>query len=277
LEKPKDSKIQIDLALSGSGVRLGGHIGGLLALQELNFEPVRVVATSGGAIIGGFYAAGFDPKKIRDIFWELDLSKLKAFAPWLLLTKRAIFSYAKLKQFLFSFIGNKTLAELPLYLGTVAYDTKSDSEILLDKFSCGSVKAVDAILASACIPYYFGSIKMRHPTTGQVWKLTDGGIINNYPISILKSNRRLIGLWIQGKGQEKEKHWWDIFQYDKSIIGALLDTSSHKHIKSNYWEQTVPIIIKDISAIDFNLTKKQKEQMMQIGYEAVMNKFKGNQ
>ena len=63
---------RIGLALSGGGARGGAHIGVLKALEELNIPIDYIAGTSMGAIIGGFYAAGYSPEEIEKILAETD-------------------------------------------------------------------------------------------------------------------------------------------------------------------------------------------------------------
>ena len=50
----------IGLSLSGGGARGLGHIGVIKALEEFGITPTIISGTSAGALIGAFYAAGYD-------------------------------------------------------------------------------------------------------------------------------------------------------------------------------------------------------------------------
>lgn len=54
------------LVLSGGGARGLAHVGVLLRLDELGYEPDLVVGNSMGAVIGALYAAGYGPQEIHD-------------------------------------------------------------------------------------------------------------------------------------------------------------------------------------------------------------------
>jgi NTE family protein len=54
------------LVLSGGGARGLAHLGVLLRLEELGYDPDIVVGNSMGAVVGALYAAGYDPEEIRD-------------------------------------------------------------------------------------------------------------------------------------------------------------------------------------------------------------------
>ena len=69
MDRPK-----IGLALSGGGARGGAHIGVLKALEELHVPIDYIAGTSMGAIVGGYYAAGYSPEQIEDILRATDWS-----------------------------------------------------------------------------------------------------------------------------------------------------------------------------------------------------------
>ncbi len=58
------------IVLSGGGSRGVAHLGVLKALEEYNLEPDFICGVSSGAIIGAFYADGWSPEAIFDIFQD---------------------------------------------------------------------------------------------------------------------------------------------------------------------------------------------------------------
>lgn len=59
---------KVGLVLSGGGSSGVAHIGVLKALEENGIPIDYIAGTSMGALIGGFYAAGYSPKEIEQIF-----------------------------------------------------------------------------------------------------------------------------------------------------------------------------------------------------------------
>ena len=68
----REARPKIGLALSGGGARGGAHIGVLRALEELNIPIDYIAGTSMGAIIGGFYVAGYSPDELEILIQEVD-------------------------------------------------------------------------------------------------------------------------------------------------------------------------------------------------------------
>lgn len=58
---------KVGVVLSGGGAAGSAHVGVLKALEEKNIPIDYIVGTSVGAIIGGFYAAGYSPAEIEKI------------------------------------------------------------------------------------------------------------------------------------------------------------------------------------------------------------------
>lgn len=79
--QPDDGRIRVGLALSGGGARGGAHVGVLKALEELDVPIHCIAGTSMGAIIGGFYAAGYSPEEIEQIMSGMDWSRALSDSP----------------------------------------------------------------------------------------------------------------------------------------------------------------------------------------------------
>lgn len=64
------------LVLSGGGARGFAHIGVLDVLDSAGIKPDLIVGTSMGAVIGGFYAAGYSPKELEKFAIETDWAEV---------------------------------------------------------------------------------------------------------------------------------------------------------------------------------------------------------
>lgn len=266
---------EIDLCMSGSGLRLGGHVGGLLALEELGYRPRRIIATSGGAIVAGVYASGMPVKDIKDVFSELNLAKLRSFRPWNFWGNGGIYSNKKLHDYLLGLTGGKKMKEVTFDFQVCACDVTTNQLIIISKENYPDMTIAEAITVSASIPVYFGYKIVSDPKSGRKLRLMDGALIKNYPIDVLKDEGRLlVGLWIRSENKVETQKTWSIFRYLNNVVNASLDALSREHIEDAQWANTVPIVIEGISAVNFNLTQSQKEKMIEIGYNAVMEKLK---
>src|SRR5690606_33585291 len=76
LALPATGAAQDALVLSGGGARGLAHVGVLLRLEELGYDPDIVVGNSMGAVIGALYAAGYSADEIRARVEAVDWSAM---------------------------------------------------------------------------------------------------------------------------------------------------------------------------------------------------------
>jgi len=167
--------VLVGLAL-GSGAAMGlAHIGVLKVIEEEKI-PIDVVAGSSiGALVGVFWAAGFDAQQLRKIASEFRTKRslLKLVDPCLI-PKFGILHGGQVTHLLRRYLGEKTFKDLRLPVKVVACDYARREVVILDE---GPV--VSAVRASVSIPGIFTPIRLR----GRY--LVDGGILCPVPVEIL--------------------------------------------------------------------------------------------
>ncbi len=167
----------IGLAL-GSGAAYGlSHIG-LLKVLEREKIPVDVIAgASIGALIGGFWAAGFSADQLEQIARSINKTsgffKLIGFRD-LSLAHRGFFKGNQMSRFLESYVGNMTFQDLKIPVKIIAADLFTSEEVILE-----TGRIVDAIRASSSIPGIFRPLHYRGMC------LIDGGVIDPLPVKVL--------------------------------------------------------------------------------------------
>ena len=57
----------VGLVLTGGGARGAAHVGVIQALEESHIPIDFVVGTSVGALVGGYYAAGWRPEAMKEL------------------------------------------------------------------------------------------------------------------------------------------------------------------------------------------------------------------
>jgi NTE family protein len=166
----------IGIALSGGGARGISHLGVLKALEENGIRPDIVSGTSAGAIIGGFYCAGFSPDKILEILVKTKM--LTIFKP--AFSWKGLLSMDKLSSILQERLPLK-FDELSIPLIVSATNLEAGKT---HYFKQGNLH--QAILASSCIPVLFNPIEIEGI------KYIDGGILNNLPVEALQQKADLV-------------------------------------------------------------------------------------
>jgi NTE family protein len=192
----KKRKTKWALVLMGGGARGLAHIGVLDVLQKKGWTPDIIVGTSMGAIIGGIFAAGISPLKLRDMAKDLNLDNFidRPNLPFLpkkpdsiidfilldafktrLLRKVGPESEDKLEEYFKSVVGEADIEDLPLKFACNAVDLVSGKEIV---FVRG--KLYKALRATMSLPIVFEPLRMDDMI------LVDGGVLNNVPVEIAR-------------------------------------------------------------------------------------------
>ncbi len=154
------------LALGGGGVRGGLHVGALAAIEKvrghLNF-PDGIYGCSVGSILATAVAFNLTSKQIHDMF--VDHFHIGNFVPTIrltsfvdLMTRKGLFSMDMLETTIVKAfqsqnidLKDKTIAEAPQKLYIVASNMTTQN---INVFS-GSVRILDAIRCSSCLPIVF--------------------------------------------------------------------------------------------------------------------------
>jgi NTE family protein len=172
----------IGIVLSGGGVRAIAHIGLLQALKENNIHPDIIAGTSGGALVGALYAAGYDTERMLKFFNDTPLFKFSLYT----LNKPGIMDTDKYSIFFEKYFEENDFESLnkPLYV--------TATNILngqLEFFHTGEL--IKPLLASAALPPVFSPIEINDNL------YSDGGILNNFPIEPLRiSCKKVLGSFV---------------------------------------------------------------------------------
>lgn len=161
---------KIGLALGSGVARAWAHIGVLRAFEKYNIRPDIVVGCSGGALIGGLYAAGY-LNEIED--WAYNLSKYRMLRYVdLKFLGNGFLKGEKLLEELKSYVGDVAVENLRIPFAAIATDLETGHEVTLKQGSLA-----EAIRASFSMPAFFQPY--RHM---QRW-LVDGALVNPIPVS----------------------------------------------------------------------------------------------
>jgi NTE family protein len=170
----------IRVALSGSGFRLGAHLGALQAIGDAGYDPVELAGTSGGSIVAALVAAGLlTMAEMRMLLMSLDWAPLMRFSAWSLMRHGALCSGDALLDFLMEKTGGKTFAQLDVALKIIASDLVTEKEFVFSRETTPNAPIALAARASASIPLVFAPVEYGGAC------LQDGGMCDNIPASRL--------------------------------------------------------------------------------------------
>lgn len=206
LPRTDDDRPKIGLALSGGGARGGAHVGVLKTLEELGVPVDYIAGTSMGAIIGGFYAAGYSADEIERLLNETDWNSALSDQPArrdrtmrkkeleadLLVPYRVGFNRGRLQtplgaiegqhldqifhRILLPVVDINDFDRLTIPFRAIATDLVTGEEVVLGRGSLA-----DALRASMSVPGVFAPVSIGDRL------LVDGGMANNLPVSVVRA------------------------------------------------------------------------------------------
>jgi NTE family protein len=137
----------MDITTALGGAKGNAHIGVLRRLEKEGFRIRAVAGTSYGGLVAAFYAMGYSPDRIEEIFAAADQTQFYGHAPE---DGPSLVGVACISRLLENEVGNRTFADLKLPCALTAVDLKSGQEVLLTKG-----RLVDAMLATDRTARYF--------------------------------------------------------------------------------------------------------------------------
>lgn len=168
----------VGLALSSGGTRGLAHVGALKVFMEEDIPIDLISGTSGGALFGALYAAGWDYPKMMGYIQELSgLTKLINWDFNVKLSTGIVKGRRAYEKYLVRPLKDISFDNLNIPLYIIAADILTGDEII---FNSGSLP--DAIRASASVPVLSSPWRYR----GRY--LSDGGIVNPLPADILRKH-----------------------------------------------------------------------------------------
>ena len=213
-----ETDVKVGLVLSGGGAKGYAHVGVLKVLEENGIRVDYIAGTSMGAIIGALYASGYSAKELDSLLRVHDFStfttdevprdaysfyqkenkgKYAISLPinkWKIGLPKSISKGQNISN-LFSQLTEhvhhvEDFSKLPIPFFCIATDLETGEEVVLDH---GFLP--EAIRASSSIPSVYSPVEID----GRM--LVDGGIVDNYPIELLKAKEvdYIIGVNVQGK------------------------------------------------------------------------------
>jgi NTE family protein len=165
----ENNKMNVTLALGGGGAKGNSHIGVLRRLEKEGIVIEAVAGTSFGGLVAVFYALGYSPDQIEEVFAALDQGQLYGFAPH---EEPSLLGLAGVTKWLIETLGAKTFDDLKIPCVVTASDLNGGCEVILAK---GSL--VDAILATIAVPGIFPARRIGE------WELVDGGALDPVPVA----------------------------------------------------------------------------------------------
>ncbi len=165
-------------ALSGGGAKGFAHLGALKVLEKCGLKPDVIAGTSAGSLAGVYYADGYHPEEILDLFREKEFREFAELA----IPKTGLFKSTGLHGFLKKNLRARSFEELQVPFYAVATDWNRAQTVV---FSEGD-ELVDAVVASCSVPIVF------QPQYIHGVPYVDGGLLKNFPVSVIREQCRYV-------------------------------------------------------------------------------------
>lgn len=164
--------LDISVALGGGGARGIAHIGVLRFLEQQGFGIRAISGTSMGGLVACFYAAGFTPDEIEEMFARVDQSRLYERVRD---ETSSFLGLTHVDGWLQQNLGETAFEDLPVPCAVTAVDLRTSNEVIIKK---GPVRS--AILSTIALPGIFPSF------LSEELELIDGGLLNPVPAAVAR-------------------------------------------------------------------------------------------
>jgi NTE family protein len=178
----------IGIAFGAGGARGIAHLLMIEALDDLGVKPSIISGSSIGAVVGAFYAAGFNSKEMKEILEQLINPKSDSVFDFILKSdivkmftmfdpqfiKSGFIKGEKFLKFMESHLKVSRFEDLKIPLKIVATDYWMKEAVIFEK---GDL--IQPIKASYSLPGLFTPVKIKNRI------LIDGGAVNPLPFDLL--------------------------------------------------------------------------------------------
>ncbi len=272
--------------LGGGAVRGFSYIGAHKALLECGVEAIAFAGSSVGAIFSAFWAVGIPADEIEDFFLEVNFELFKdiniLFGPDFAISKGGVFldwlrEHIERYYYKDNYVKGKNLPvcfkDLEKELIIIASDLTNCEPFVFSKSTTPDFEIAQAVRISASLP---GLLK---PVHYEEKLLSDGDLMKCMPLwriceNLYAEDTRVLEFRLEGiKRKNTVKSMADYF----NTIYSCMTNYSTEFIMDMYNAKDkfdyIKIDTKDLLLVNFNITKDQKRELIQIGYDATVDFF----
>lgn len=272
------------LVLSGGGIRGIAMLGSLTVLEEHKcLDKIKIYAgTSIGALIASLLSIGYSAKDLCKEMWDVDINTLKHVDVWNFFNNFGLDTGKKIIEILEIFFKKKnikiniTFEDLYNEFGKILIVTGTlINEHKLEVFSYKThpkCKIIDAVRISTSIPFLFASPKYENNY------YSDGGILDNYPISCLSEytsdHDHILGVKLIHDFSLQKRvqiNSCDFPKFAKHLVYTAIDEINRlRNIIAHYERpypnlMTIDINTEGIGSMPINVSEKDKKKLFSLG------------
>ncbi|MGH1374003.1 MAG: patatin-like phospholipase family protein [Cellvibrionaceae bacterium] len=260
---------QVVPIFSGGGTRLPAHIGILQAMHELDISFSHIVGVSGGSIVSSLYAAGYSLDDIKELAVSTDFNQFRSFSLIRLLMDGGLSSGDKFEQWMDEILEGRTFSDMDLNFHVLATDVNGGGPMIFDKKNTPDLKVSRAVRFSMSIPLIF-SFK-----TYDKHVLVDGAILSEDALFRDWAGDKTPAICFRLKSdpetnKEFKKPIFPLKSYVLMLVRTFMNAISREYVHAEHWHNTIVINTGKTSSVDFNMSKDEKEELFQTGYDTAI-------
>ncbi len=263
------------LVFGGGGIRGIAYIGALDRLtQEGLLNNVQTcIGTSVGALIAAMYVIGYTPIEMKDLMLKVKLDDLQDIDIMNVINNYGLDSGRKVVEYVKDLIkqkcGTSEITFKELYTNTNKYLIITGTCVTdrcIKYFSheeTPNVKIYDAIRLSIGIPLLFTSVKYQNK------RYSDGGILDNFPIHLMRNKSNVLGLKLVSDHTGCNNTAADtpenfVVNLIACFFGVIEDL---RNVQCDNID-VIKINTGDINSIQFNINDDTRNRLYMMGYSA---------
>ncbi len=275
--------------LGGGAVRGLTYIGALEALKKLNVDIKKIAGSSVGSIFAAFYAVGYNTSELANIFESVNFNIFKdiniSLKPQLGISKGEVFyefvkTHIEKKVYGDAYSKNNnppiTFKDIDMDVFIFASDLTNCEPKIFSKYTTPDFEIAKAVRISSTLPGLMTPVEID----GNM--LVDGDLIKSWPLWLIDTNLnpqnyRVLEFRLEGTSPNNNNDIKSPISFANTVMTCLSGWAT-KHLIDLYGNKDkfdyIVIDTKDLIIMDLNISKTQRDKLIELGHDATLNYFK---
>lgn len=275
--------------LGGGAIRGLTYIGALEALRKLNVDIKKIAGSSVGSIFAAFYAVGYNTSELASIFETVNFNIFKdiniSFKPQLGISKGEVFyefvkTHIEKKIYGDAYLKNNnqpvTFKDIDMDVFIFASDLTNCEPKIFSKYTTPDFEIAKAVRISSTLPGLMTPVEID----GNM--LVDGDLIKSWPLWLIDTNLnpqnyRVLEFRLEGTSPNNNNDIKSPITFANTVMTCLSGWAT-KHLIDLYGNKDkfdyIVIDTKDLVIMDLNISKPQRDKLIELGYDATLSYFK---
>lgn len=249
---------------SGTGTRFYYVFGSLKAIQE-SYNINNYILASGSGLIGTTHAVfkhKYSINKIERILKSFDLEQLQDRNILFPFIGTGLLEGELIKQALYQIFKDLKFKDIDSQISLILSDFTNNVEIHCSSKTTPNFAIYEALRACISIPLIFKTDKYKLEDLNKELYLSDGMVFNNFPVNL---NENELAFGVRLVNNEVKYNINNIFDVIMKTFDNLIRAKELESIKDAKNVNIIEIISNE-NPLNFKLSYKDKERMIESGY-----------